>query len=102
MESIIKSVEKKTKSEVFEQKVLENLFIDSNVFDVSVASNRGYTLILRNWIKEAYLNGSTVEEVARTIKNSSLPLKELSEGKPLHLNNLITQLPRTNVSTLLF
>ncbi len=102
MKTITKPTLKKKRIENFEKKVLANLFIDSNLFDLCVSSHRGYTLILRNWIKDAYLNGDTPEEVARTIKNSSLPLKELSEGKPLHLNNIITQLPRTSESTLLF
>ena len=99
METILKLKSESEKINSFEKRVLKNLLIDSNVFDVCVKAHRGDTFILRNWIKDAYLRGDAPEKVARVIKNSSLPLEELAEGKPLHLNNIITQLPQTSVST---
>ena len=83
----------------FEKSVFERLFIESSVFNSCVESHRGYAYMLRSWIKEAYLKGNTIEEVAKMIKNSALPLDQLAEGKPLHLTKIITQLPRNSVLT---
>jgi hypothetical protein len=97
----MKTISKERKTESFEQKVLENLLIDSKVFNLCVNAHRGYALILRNWIKDACHKGSTPEEVALNIKDSDLPIKELIEGNPLYFNNIMLQLPQTSVLTLL-
>ncbi len=63
---------------LFEKKVCSLLKIDQCHFQIYVRHHGGYALLLRNWIKESYTDGSTVKEVVQTIKESPLIKAELS------------------------
>ncbi|TSE09993.1 hypothetical protein [Aquimarina algiphila] len=57
---------------LFERKVCDLLRIEQCHFATYVNQNRGYALLLRNWIKESHQKGDTANEVAQTIKRSKL------------------------------
>ncbi len=60
---------------LFEKRVCLLLNIDQCHFQIYANQYRGYALLLRNWITEAYQTGSTAKEVAETIKNSKFYTK---------------------------
>ncbi len=68
---------------IFEQQVLKMLSIKQMRFNQCVKEHKGYALLLRNWIIDAYHNGSSVQEVAKMISNSHLSIDKIREGKPL-------------------
>lgn len=63
---------------LFEGKVCKLLQIEQCHFATYVNQNRGYALLLRNWIKESYQKGITPYEVAQIIKNSKLLVNNLN------------------------
>ncbi|TPN83857.1 hypothetical protein [Aquimarina algicola] len=67
----------------FEQHVLRLLSIKQSKFNQCVQEHRGYALLLRHWIIEAYQKGTSVHEVATMISNSHLSIDKIREGKPL-------------------
>ncbi len=67
----------------FENTVFKSLSIDQTLFDKCVKKHRGYAFLLRNWIKEAYQNGASVNDVVLSIKKSSLKIEEIIIDKPL-------------------
>lgn len=57
---------------LFEKRVCLLLNINQCHFQIFSNQHKGYALLLRNWITEAYQTGSTAKEVVETIKNSNL------------------------------
>ncbi|WP_062056102.1 hypothetical protein [Aquimarina longa] len=78
---------KERRIHLFEERVFALLNINQQQFNSCVEEHGGYALLLRNWIKEAYIQRLTSLEIATTIRKSPLALSSIKNSKPLSLKS---------------